>query len=409
MEKRFTTALIPAQYAATYTVSQRVMHNRFIVTLVSNMLLLTTLFWTMLNSSLIWSRYSKAPGITLFRDGTHIIAELAAISFFIAAAIIGIVAALQPASRWRKLLLVLPTYLLGVLLTGVLLYFLQIGTLGSFTKNWLSISSLTSALAAIAVAVRIPLSAQILRPATQALGVASVLNLLAWVGMLGMTVTLLKNQPAPAAGAAQADITPFLVSVGLITLFAIVGLVSTIQGMRTTVATDAAPNAPTTTVPQPNYLAQVGPILFSCIAISIVGLAFAQFVPVTRPKPSVNGVSLKWDSEETRLMAQRACFDCHSNQTKWGWPSTIAPSSWLVFGNVGGGLEDINFDAVNEMPAHIAANTYKHFEEQMKTRLMPPPDYLIMHPEARLTDEENEKLLKGLQQTTLLTLPDQNK
>jgi hypothetical protein len=45
----------------------------------------------------------------------------------------------------------------------------------------------------------------------------------------------------------------------------------------------------------------------------------------------------------------------------------------------------------------------------METKLMPPPDYLIMHPEARLTDEEYEKLFKGLQQTTLLTLPKQNK
>jgi hypothetical protein len=255
-----------------------------------------------------------------------------------------------------------------------------------------------------------PLSAQILKPATQALGVASVLSLLAWVGMVGITVILLTNQPTPpAAGAAPANITPFLISVGLITVFAIVGLVSTIQGMRTTVATDAAPNASTTAVTPPNYRAQANPIVFSCIAISIVGLAFAQFVPVDRPKPSVDGVSLKWDTEETHQLAQRACFDCHSNQVKWPWYSYVAPSSWLVADHVKGGLDEINFEAVNEMPARRAANTYKHFAEQMETKLMPPPDYLIMHPEARLTDEEYEKLFKGLQQTTLLTLPKQNK
>ena len=36
-----------------------------------------------------------------------------------------------------------------------------------------------------------------------------------------------------------------------------------------------------------------------------------------------------WNSPDTRALVQRACFDCHSNQTTWPWYSHVAPVSWL--------------------------------------------------------------------------------
>jgi hypothetical protein len=38
----------------------------------------------------------------------------------------------------------------------------------------------------------------------------------------------------------------------------------------------------------------------------------------------------RWDRARTRELAVRACFDCHSNQTRWPWYSHVAPISWLV-------------------------------------------------------------------------------
>ena len=46
---------------------------------------------------------------------------------------------------------------------------------------------------------------------------------------------------------------------------------------------------------------------------------------------------------QTRALAQRACFDCHSNETKWPWYSTIAPVSWLVQRDVEEGRRGLNF------------------------------------------------------------------
>jgi hypothetical protein len=33
---------------------------------------------------------------------------------------------------------------------------------------------------------------------------------------------------------------------------------------------------------------------------------------------------------EVKAVLRRACYDCHSNETRWPWYSQIAPVSWLV-------------------------------------------------------------------------------
>ncbi|HZY42825.1 MAG TPA: heme-binding domain-containing protein [Anaerolineae bacterium] len=50
-----------------------------------------------------------------------------------------------------------------------------------------------------------------------------------------------------------------------------------------------------------------------------------------------------WDNPQTRALAQRACFDCHSNETVWPWYSRIAPPSWLITFDVFRGRRNLNF------------------------------------------------------------------
>ena len=60
-------------------------------------------------------------------------------------------------------------------------------------------------------------------------------------------------------------------------------------------------------------------------------LCLAQLVPYGRAHtnpPVVREPS--WDSPRTRELAVRACFDCHSHETRWPWYSNVAPVSWLV-------------------------------------------------------------------------------
>ena len=121
-------------------------------------------------------------------------------------------------------------------------------------------------------------------------------------------------------------------------------------------------------------------------------LVVAQVVPYGRDhtNPPV-AAEPTWDSPTTRTLAQRACFDCHSNETRWPWYSHVAPSSWLVQSDVDEGRQELNFSEFQKpfKEAREAGQT-------VRDQTMPPRSYLLVHPEARLSAAEREQLARGL-------------
>jgi hypothetical protein len=131
------------------------------------------------------------------------------------------------------------------------------------------------------------------------------------------------------------------------------------------------------------------------------GLAFLaaaitiQFVPYGREhvNPTVT-LEPRWDSPRTRELATRACFACHSNETQWPWYSNVAPLSWRIQNHVDEGRQKLNFSEFDrpQEEAHEAAEAVHEGE-------MPPWDYVLAHPEARLSPSEQQDLIRGLQLT----------
>ena len=108
-----------------------------------------------------------------------------------------------------------------------------------------------------------------------------------------------------------------------------------------------------------------------------------------------------WDSPRTRALAQRACFDCHSNQTKWRWYSNVAPVSWLVQRDVDGGRSAFNFSAWNR-PQDIGAGD---LAEAIRGGSMPPWFYVLVHPNASLSSADKDALIRGLNATLTVSPP----
>lgn len=122
-------------------------------------------------------------------------------------------------------------------------------------------------------------------------------------------------------------------------------------------------------------------------------LILIQFIPVQRDNPPVTQ-EVQWNSPETRALAQRACFDCHSNETVWPWYSYVAPLSLRVASHVHEGREHLNFSAWDQ-----PNEDFEEIEEVIQRNEMPLSDYLLMHAEADLTDAEKQALLAGLAET----------
>ena len=132
-------------------------------------------------------------------------------------------------------------------------------------------------------------------------------------------------------------------------------------------------------------------IIFSILGL-LVFFIIIQLIPFGRQHSNPPVIQEpKWDSPQTRELAQRACFDCHSNETVWLWYSNIAPVSWLVQRDVNEGREKLNFSDWGR------AREKDEIIEVIQEGEMPMPIYLIMHPEARLSAAEKEALISGLQ------------
>jgi Haem-binding domain len=132
------------------------------------------------------------------------------------------------------------------------------------------------------------------------------------------------------------------------------------------------------------------------IVILIVGLIASQFVPVMRTNPPVEGKDPL--PAELRPIVQRACFDCHSNETRWPWYSYIAPVSFLIVRDVREGRREVNFSVWDQYNQSRKARKLKEIVEQVETRKMPQWYYVLLHAEAKLSDGEREAIIKWAKQ-----------
>ena len=124
-------------------------------------------------------------------------------------------------------------------------------------------------------------------------------------------------------------------------------------------------------------------------------IAVMQLVPYGRAHSNPPVVSEpQWDHPRTRELAKRACFDCHSNETKWPWWAQVAPLSWVMQRDVEVGRSVLNFSDWSRSYdlAHESGNT-------VLRRDMPPRKYLLLHGDAALTHDEKVDLARGLHAT----------
>jgi hypothetical protein len=148
-------------------------------------------------------------------------------------------------------------------------------------------------------------------------------------------------------------------------------------------------------------------ILIAAAGLVLAGLLI-QWIPYGHDHSNPPVVlEPNWQPAEARAIAQRACFDCHSNETIWPWYSNVAPVSWLIYRDVAEGREHLNFSEWNVHPTlpegQGDGEEHQHGPEVIRGVLesgeMPPATYLLLHPNARLSEEEVQTLIESLIKT----------
>ena len=98
-----------------------------------------------------------------------------------------------------------------------------------------------------------------------------------------------------------------------------------------------------------------------------------------------------------RSILQRACLDCHSEQTRYPWYAYVAPVSWWIAGDVSRGRLHLNLSHWSEYPLIRRERSLSEIANQVKDRDMPLPQYTLIHRDARLSDADVNAIFEWTQ------------
>jgi hypothetical protein len=127
-------------------------------------------------------------------------------------------------------------------------------------------------------------------------------------------------------------------------------------------------------------------ILTTVTMALLVFLLIAQFITIQRTNPP-----LKRDLEappQIKALLRGACYDCHSNETRWPWYTYIAPVSWLISHDVERGRQELNF---SEWGSYYPATQMRKLQwmgRALREENMPPWTYSIFHLGTGLTQRD---------------------
>jgi Haem-binding domain len=136
---------------------------------------------------------------------------------------------------------------------------------------------------------------------------------------------------------------------------------------------------------------------------AILGAAIVLWVGLMLAIGNTSGAKAADSSKRDRLsgfdapqpvkdIVLRACADCHSEETKWPWYSNLPPVSWQIRADVGNARAVMDLSRWKEYSDEERHDFAMQSAIAARVHVMPPPKYLWMHHNAKLSSAELDVL-----------------
>jgi hypothetical protein len=128
-----------------------------------------------------------------------------------------------------------------------------------------------------------------------------------------------------------------------------------------------------------------------------VAFVLAQFI---QPKRNLSAAPAGPDDFIVRFkppadvaqMLRAACYDCHSDSTRYPWYAYVQPAAWWLAEHVEEGKDALNFSWFGAYSAARQSRKLGQIANSVANREMPLPSYTWMHRDARLSDAQADAL-----------------
>lgn len=140
------------------------------------------------------------------------------------------------------------------------------------------------------------------------------------------------------------------------------------------------------------------------LGLVLLPMLAIQLVQPDPPSPRLYGEAPMTEHVATpadvREMLWRACYDCHSPETRWPWYARVSPASWLITQHVEMGRSNLDFSRWSTDPAvePTPRQRLRWTCREVQDATMPPASYLLLHPDARLRQAERDRLCAWTEQ-----------
>ncbi|MHB1921226.1 MAG: heme-binding domain-containing protein [Chitinophagaceae bacterium] len=95
---------------------------------------------------------------------------------------------------------------------------------------------------------------------------------------------------------------------------------------------------------------------------------------------------------DVHQLLSSACFDCHSNNTKYPWYYHIQPIAWWMNNHINDGKHSLNFSEFGSYTRKRMLDKLKNISKLVKNHGMPISSYTWEHPEGRLTPAQISRI-----------------
>jgi hypothetical protein len=133
------------------------------------------------------------------------------------------------------------------------------------------------------------------------------------------------------------------------------------------------------------------------LIVLVVLFILIQFFRIDRKNPitdpSKDFLTVTSTPSDVAAILNSSCYDCHSNATVYPWYTNIAPVSWWLKHHVNEGRAELNFSEWDNYSSRKKDHKLDEAIELVENGEMPMNTYIWMHGNAKLSEEQKNRLI----------------